>query len=459
MRAYTILIIDDDSTIHSALSPVLDDAGYKHLHACDGIEGITLDLKDHPDLVIVDLQMPRIDGIETVTRLHGQSPDTPILMLTAHGSFQSAVAAVKAGAFDFLGKPFDNDHLLLVIERGLEHRRLSRELLELRKKDRNLWRTEQILGESPVMHELRARIRRAAPTNASVLLEGESGSGKELAARALHAESDRASGPFVAVNCAAIPRPLAESEFFGHEKGAFTDAHEMRQGKFEEADHGTIFLDEIAELPPEIQAKLLRVLQERQVIRVGSNAPVRIDVRVVAATNRDLQHLVAEKRFREDLFYRLNVLPIRIPPLREHKEDIPLYAGQILARSRAVLSVTVESISEKTLFRLEQHDWPGNIRELENVLQRSLLFASGNVLEEEDLDFGAQRARGYDPSEGLENHVLAVCREAERSLILDALRRFGSNRAHAAEYLRIARSTLYRKLDEHGIHREGPFDE
>lgn len=439
-----ILIIDDDPTVHNALTPLLEDAGYRLLHALDGVEGINLDLKEHPDLIIVDLQMPRMNGIETVTRLHSQSPDTLILMLTGYGSIQSAVAAVKVGAFDFLGKPFDNDHLLLQIDRALDVRRMSRELMELRQ--RNLSGVDRILGESAVMNDLRMKIRKAAPTGATVLIEGESGSGKELAARAIHAESNRRDGPFVAVNCATIPPQLAESEFFGHEKGAFTDAHEERKGRFEEADNGTIFLDEVAELPLEIQAKLLRVLQEKEVVRVGRNTPVTVDVRVVAATNRNLEKLVGEKKFREDLFYRLNVLPIRIPPLREHKEDFPIYAGHILARAREALSVSVESISPAVIRRLEEHEWRGNIRELENVLQRSLLFAPGPMLEAEDLDFGSGGDRGYDSAQGLESYVHQLSEIAERRTILAALRRFGSNRSLAAEFLKISRNTLYRKL-------------
>jgi len=381
-------------------------------------------------------------------------PSLPVVILTAHGTIQSAVEAMRAGAYDYLTKPFDNDNLLIVVNRALERALLSEEVDTLKARLAKPRGIEAILGESSAIQALRSAILRIAPAPATVLIEGPSGSGKELVARAIHDGSPRRDGPFVAVNCAAIPAQLAESEFFGHEKGAFTGADVQRRGKFEEANGGSLFLDEIAELSLETQSKVLRVLQEKEFPRVGGSVNIRVDVRVIAATNRELEAEVGGGGFREDLFYRLNVVRIRVPALREHPEDIGIYARHFLARAGELCGRNIPQLSDEAMHMLTKREWRGNVRELENAIHQAVILAPGERLEPADFapsDRPENARDHYDPARGLAEHVRSLGREAERRVILEALRRCDWNRTRAAQYLKISRRTLFSKMEELGL--------
>ncbi|MDZ7262164.1 MAG: sigma-54 dependent transcriptional regulator, partial [candidate division KSB1 bacterium] len=421
-----ILIVDDEEKIRTILAAILHDEGYEVETAKDGLEAIEKSTAFKPQLLIVDLKMPRMDGLETIMRIKDRLPRAVAIILTAHGTIPSAVQAIKQGVYDYLTKPFDNEQMLLVVQRALEVHRLTEEIDQLKQELGKKYGLETIIGESPVMQAVRQQIRQIAGTDATVLIEGESGTGKELVARAIHYESQRKNHPLVIVDCTAIPANLIESEFFGHEKGAFTDARQRRIGKFEEADTGTIFLDEIGELPLEAQAKLLRVLQEKEFTRVGGNVPIKVDLRVIAATNKNLEQLLNEGKFREDLFYRLNVLKLRLPPLREHVEDMALYVRHFLAKYRETFGKNITSISTEALDLLKAYDWKGNIRELENVVQRAMLHMKGTCIEPSDLEFleakDTSTIPSYDPAEGLEAYVKSLVEQAERRIIFEALK-------------------------------------
>lgn len=332
-----VMIVDDEERIRNILAAILEDENYEVVTAGDGIEALNKLADFKPQVAIVDLQMPRMNGLEAISQLKQLDSRVVSIILTAHGTIQSAVQATKEGVYDYLTKPFDNEQMIMVVKRAMEHYQLAAEVTELRKELGRQHGLESIVGDSLVMQNVREEIKRIAETDAAILIEGESGTGKELAAHAIHYESQRKNAPLVIVDCGSVPITIIESEFFGHERGAFTDARERRIGKFEEADSGSIFLDEISELPLEAQTKLLRVLQEKEFSRIGGRDPVRVDVRVIVATNRNLEELVKLERFREDLYYRLNVLRLRIPPLREHKEDIPLYARHFIKKHRQTI--------------------------------------------------------------------------------------------------------------------------
>ncbi len=450
-----ILIVDDEERIRTILAAILGGEGYEVATARDGIEALERGAAFRPDVLIVDLQMPRMDGIETIIRFKERVPLAAAIILTAHGSIQSAVQAIKRGAYDYLTKPFDNEQLLMVVRRASDLVRISTELERLREKLELRQGLRALLGEGDLVRDVRRQIQKVAGTDATVLICGESGTGKELAARAIHSESKRKAEPLVVVDCTAIPDQLVESSFFGHEKGAFTDAHEQKTGAFEEANGGTVFLDEIGELPTGAQAKLLRVLQEKEFSRVGSPSPIRVDVRVIAATNKELGTRVKEGKFREDLFYRLDVLKLRMPSLREHVEDIPLYALHFVEKYRTVFGKRVARVSEGALRLLQSRHWNGNVRELENAIQRGLLNASGDTLQETDIAFlvdtDAGRIAQWNPAFGLEPYIKSLSEQSEREIIHETLKQTGWNRTATARHLKISRKTLFNKMLQYGL--------
>jgi len=453
-----ILLVDDEKSIRLLLTSLLEPQGFEVMDVDSGGEALNVVDSFKPHIAIVDLQMPRMDGIEVIQRLMQRLPSVTCVILTAHGSVQSAVQAMKAGAYDYLTKPFDNEQLLLVVRRAVERALLSERLQELKTRLDVGEGIERILGDSPMMQDLRHQLLRIADTDATVLIEGETGVGKELAARAIHFHSKRKAAPFVVVNCAAVPVQLAESEFFGHEQGAFTGATNSRPGRFEQASGGTLFLDEVSELPVEIQAKLLRALQEPTFYRVGGTQSSAADVRVVAASNKPLQNLIREGKFREDLYHRLDLIRIPIPPLRLHIEDVPVYANNTILRAGVGLGSRVRSVSDGALALLCAYSWPGNIRELDHVIQRAMVFAESETLEASDVSeampAGASPSGGGVPA-GLEHRVRLSAIETERRLILEALEKTGWNKAAAAELLHISRRSLYNKLERFAITEPG----
>jgi DNA-binding NtrC family response regulator len=457
VRKGKILIVDDEEKIRNILGAILRDEGYEVELAQDGVEAIEKASAFKPQLLIVDLQMPRMNGLETIQRIKARLPGAVAIILTAYGTIQSAVQAIKQGVYDYLTKPFDNEQMLLIVKRAFDVYRLTAEVEHLRTELQKKFGLDSIIGDSPAMQEVVQQIRQVAATDATVLIEGESGTGKELVAKAIHYESKRKNNPLVIVDCTTVPANLIESEFFGHEKGAFTDARQARAGKFQEADTGTIFLDEISELPFHAQAKLLRVLQEKEFTRVGGNTPIKVDVRIITATNRNLETLVKEGKFREDLYYRLDVLKLRLPPLREHLEDIPLYVHHFLAKHNETFGKNLSGLSDDALHFLQKHEWKGNVRELENVVQRAMLTASGTRIEVSDLEFldkgAGETPHPYNATEGLEAYVKSLTEQAERQIILKTLNETNWNRTEAAEKLKISRKTLFNKMQQYGIRR------
>jgi two-component system response regulator AtoC len=444
-----ILIVEDERTALHALSSLLADQGYEALKAETGAEGLRLALQAEPDLILLDIRLPDFDGLTLLERLRAGSNDAAVIIMTADTTSSSAIRATSLGAFDYVSKPIDDEHLVVLIERALEYRKLEREVRALRRKPGEAPSIPSMVGHSLAMQEVYKLIGRVAASDATVLITGESGTGKELAANAVHEFSHRAQSPLVKVNCAAIPESLLESEFFGHEKGAFTNALTRRVGRFEQAQSGTLFLDEIGELPLSLQAKLLRALQERVIERLGSNAPIPIDFRLITATARDLDTEVAEGRFREDLYYRLNVVKIHVPPLRERKEDIPLLVHRFLGRSDR--SITVRS---DALEKIMAHDWPGNVRELENVVTRAIVLAPGGVITPQCIQLPQRNGnpgRSWLHSTPFRDGYWKVIRQVEKQMICAALTEVKGNKAEAARLLGIQRRLLYQKMEEHGV--------
>jgi DNA-binding NtrC family response regulator len=459
MKKSRVLIIDDEASIRSILSKLLIKNGYEVEVADCGESGLDLYSQFSPAVILLDLKMPGIDGMEVMETLDKRlEADCKIIIMTAHGEVRSAVEAMKKGAFDYLEKPFDNDELLATIARAVEMVALKRRVKQLEDQLEEAYRFENIVGISDKVKSTFALMRKFAATDGTVLVYGESGTGKELIVRAIHQASKRKSGPFVVVNCGAIPSNLIESEFFGHEAGAFTDAKELRVGKFEVADGGTLFLDEIGELTLEAQVKLLRVIEEGTFSRVGSNKSIVVDVRVMAATNRDLLGMVKERRFREDLYWRLNVLSLNVCPLRERNEDIPILVDHFLERYAAPLGIEQPAVSDDTMELLMNYDWPGNVRELQNCVYSAMTVADGPVIQPSDLP-----KRIYANSKQTEVENVAAggmslaeiaaeaTAKAEQEAINKALLDTGGNRERASELLGIGRKTLYRKLKQYGI--------
>ncbi len=440
-----ILIVDDEKHTREGLSRALR-GEYAVAEAENGQRALEW-LETHTaDVVLSDLRMPGMDGMTLLTRLLGREPRPALILLTAYGNVETAVEAMKRGAYDFLAKPVDLDRLDLLLKRALAERQLGAENRRLKAQLDSKYGFENIIGVSPAMQEVFETIRQAGPTRATVLIQGESGTGKELVARALHQCSPRREGPFLPVHCAALAPTLLESELFGHEKGAFTGATERRRGRFEMADGGTLFLDEIGEIDAALQVKILRVLEERKFERVGGTETISVDVRLVAATNRDLRKKVAEGTFREDLFYRLYVVNLALPPLRERDGDVVLLAQHYLKTLAAENGKKALSISPEAMDLLAAYPWPGNVRELRNVIERMVVLGSDNRLDVRDLPAAVRDAAAGGPARPGQ-----VLRDAERQLIADALRRHRDNRTAAAKELGISRRTLHRKLNEFGF--------
>jgi len=458
MKKSKVLIIDDEAGIRSILSALLTKNGYQVEVADSGESGLEVYAQFIPAVVLLDLKMPGIDGIKVMETLNKRlNADCKIIIMTAHGEVRSAVEAMKKGAFDYLQKPFDNDELLAIISRAVEMVTLKRRVKQLEDQLEETYRFENIMGVSDKMKSTFALMRKFAATDGTVLVYGESGTGKELIVRAIHQAGKRKSGPFVVVNCGAIPSNLIESEFFGHEAGSFTDAKELRVGKFESANDGTLFLDEIGELTLEAQVKLLRIIEEGTFSRVGGNKSIAVDVRVMAATNKDLSTMVQERKFREDLYWRLNVLSLSVCPLRERKEDIPLLVEHFLERYATPLGIEQPVVSEKVLDLLMAYDWPGNVRELQNCIYSAITVTSSSTIEPDDLpkriylDSKQPVVSGVVMDTLLAEIAARATAKAEQDAINKALSETGGNREKAAELLGIGRKTLYRKLRQYGI--------
>ena len=450
MSETRILLIDDEAIALTNLSHVLQREGYSVTACRDGESGLAALRKTDFDLVLTDLKMPGIDGMEVLREVRTRYHDVPVIMITGHASLDSAVEAMKAGAYHYLAKPFRLAEAREVVRAALELRRVKRENQDLKLRIEQLQNPHTLITQDLGMQRLLETARQLATSDSSVVIHGESGTGKELLARYIHQNSRRAQGPFVAFNCGALSEDLAASELFGHEKGAFTGAQARKIGLFEAANGGTLFLDEVAELPPSVQVKLLRVLQEREVLRVGAAEPVKIDVRVLAASNRDLREAVEAGHLRNDLYFRLNVVTLSLPPLRERRDDIPLLAYFLLRKFAVTMDRPVQEIAPEAMQRLVEYDYPGNVRELSNFIERGVALAQGEVLDVEHLPqhLGKLTVRVFSPELAA---APATLEAQERAHILDALKLAKGNRSEAARMLGIDRVSLWRKLKKYGV--------
>jgi two-component system nitrogen regulation response regulator NtrX len=456
-----VLVIDDEEAIRKSLRMVLEYEGYEYVDAASGPGGIEALQREAPDAVLLDIKMPGMDGLEALQVVRAKDAHTPILMISGHGDIPTAVEAIQKGAYDFLEKPLESDRVLTAIRNAIERKRLREENQKLK---RQVESRDRLIGESPALGGIGEAVKRAAPTHATVLITGESGTGKELIAHDIHRGSPRAVRPFIKVNCAAIPDELIESELFGHEKGAFTGASARQAGKFSQADGGTIFLDEVGDMSPRTQAKVLRVLESGEVEPVGMAKTLRVDVRVIAATNKDLPAEIRAGRFREDLFFRLNVVPISCPPLRERREDIPLLIQHFMETFCTENNYRTRRFAPSALDRLKSMDWRGNVRELRNAVERLLIMVPGEVIGERDVAAieGAAvdltRATGAPPSDGPDPAGYRTLQEyrdeAEKTFILRKLKEYRWNVARTAKEIETPRSNLYKKLEQYGISRD-----
>jgi two-component system nitrogen regulation response regulator NtrX len=462
-----ILVVDDEPAIRDSLRMILEYEDYEFLGVASGPEALALIRREPPDMVMLDIKMAGMNGLECLAEIR-KLGEVPVAMMSGHGSIADAVHATRLGAFDFIEKPFTSERVLVTVSKGLEFRQLRQENRDLRLAMEARY---EIVGQSQAIRRVLEAVERAAPTSATVMLLGESGVGKELVARAIHRNSPRASQRFIQVNCAAIPEELIESELFGHEKGSFTGATEKQLGKFEQADRGTIFLDEVGDMSPKTQAKVLRVLQEQEVERIGSARTIKVDVRVIAATNKDLETAIGRGEFREDLYFRLNVIPIVVPPLRERPEDIPLLVQHFVRRFGEEHNLRARRFDPRALEALQRYRWRGNIRELRNTVERLLIMTPGDVIRFADLPGDVQRAGGGEtpePASAAQDLAAAAqprtassagtLREfkesAERAFLVEKLREHGWNISKTAEVLDTPRSNLYKKLEQYGISQE-----
>jgi DNA-binding NtrC family response regulator len=445
---FTVVVVDDEKNIREGLVEYLVGEGYEAFGAADGEEAMKFVDSGNVDLVITDLRMPKLGGGELLTTIAGRYPGLPVIVLTGHGTIEDAVNAMRSGAFDFLTKPVNLDHLSILAKRALESREMARKNRELEAEVDAQKRTSSIIGKSAEMKKVFDMIRRVAPTKASVLVTGESGVGKELVADAIHNLSPRRDGPLVKVHCAALAESLLESELFGHEKGAFTGALARKRGRFELADKGTLFLDEIGEINQNVQIKILRVLQEHKFERVGGEETVESDVRVIAATNRDLKEEIRKGNFREDLYYRLNVVNISVPPLRERRDDIPLLAMSFLREFADENGKKIEAFDPKARQAIYAYPWPGNVRELRNSIESAIVMASGPLVVLDDLP---PNVRSSGEERDVRVPIGSSLEEAEKILIRETLAAQGGNKSKTAEILGIGRKTLYQKIEEYRI--------
>jgi two-component system, NtrC family, response regulator AtoC len=452
-----ILIIDDEESFRHMLSVILKREGFEVETASDGEEGLQKVMINTYEQVLCDIRMPRMDGLDFLKEVQKTGIDTTLIMMSAYGTIDTALEAMKLGAYDYISKPFKPDEIILTLKKADERERLRKENERLRKEVKKEYSFENIVSKNEKMQKIFEVVKKVAPYKSTILIMGESGTGKELVARALHYSSDRSQRPFIPVNCGAIPENLLESELFGHAKGAFTDAIRTKKGLFEEADGGTLFLDEIGELPLSLQVKLLRVLQDGEIRRVGEGKPIQVDVRIVAATAKELIKEVNEGRFREDLFYRLNVFPVHLPPLRERKEDIPLLANHFIKKFSQDIGKYVTGIHPRALEALINYRWFGNVRELENTIERAMVLADRSEIERENLPMEIQ---GYHeniplPSVPEEEYSIKKASKAmEINLIQKALKKTKGNHTHASKLLEISHRALLYKIKEYGI-KEG----
>ncbi|MCD8186593.1 MAG: sigma-54 dependent transcriptional regulator [Rikenellaceae bacterium] len=447
-----ILIVDDEVRIRKIMTLLFREEGYRVLAVENGREALRVIGEFDPDVVLLDQQMPGMSGTQVLEKIKQIRPEQTVLFVSAFGSVSLAGAAIRKGAFYFIEKPFDNDNLIFKVKRALEMNSLKGEVKTLRRlldKENN-----PIVGESGALKEVVAQIGMVAQTHATVLVHGESGTEKELIARAVHTHSLRSAGPFVAVNCGAIPLSLMESELFGYEKGAFTDARDSRAGTFEAASRGTLFLDEVGELPMDAQVKILRVLEEKKVTRLGSKKTIPIDVRIIAATNRNLEEEVRKGNFRLDLFYRLNVFTVTLPPLRERHEDIPLLVDYFIDKHNRMMNLQITGITREAMALIKNYDWPGNVRDLDNALQSAMILASQGILKTEHLPL---RVRGYEQAaelpdgEELDGNIRDINARFEKEIILEMLKKHNYNRTLTAQAMKISRKTLFNKMKRYGL--------
>jgi DNA-binding NtrC family response regulator len=444
-----ILVVDDEEIVRESLGGWLEKDGYTVQVAPDGPSALARLEEERWSIMVVDLKMPGMDGLQVLEEAKRLHPELAVVIMTAYATVDTAVAAMKAGAYDYLVKPFDPEELSIMMQKIVSQQTLVRENAVLRQALKQEYRFRDLLSKSPAMQAVFELARTAARSNSTILVLGESGTGKEVLARAIHAESPRVEGPFVAVSCAALTETLLESELFGHEKGSFTGATARRKGKFEAAHGGTLFLDEVGDIGPKLQLDLLRVLEERKLHRVGGNDTIEVDVRIIAATNRDLRKAALEGKFREDLFYRLNVIPVVVPPLRQRREDVPLLVEHFVERLAVEMKKRIDGVSAEAMTALMAHDWPGNVRELRNVLERGAVVATGPVIQLGDLGLPSKAEATPRPG------TLASLEEVEKRHVAAVLAHTGGNVSQSARILGIDRVTLYNKMRKYGIRRDG----
>ncbi len=449
----SILVVEDKDSMQQMLSATLANEGYEVDTASDGTEGITKAKEKRYDLVLTDLKLPGADGLQVLSKVKETDPEAAVIVMTAYGTVETAVQAIKLGAFDFLTKPFDTERLSILIKRAMENRRLMAENILLREELAQSLGLNEIIGKSEKIKTATDLVQKVAPSDTTVLLLGESGTGKELFARAIHQLSNRKNGPYVAINCAAIPRELLENELFGSEKGAFTSSIARKMGKFEIAEAGTIFLDEVGDMDISLQAKLLRVLQEKNFERLGGNKTINVNVRVIAASNMDLSVAITNKIFREDLFYRLSVFPVTIPPLRERREDVPALAEFFVDKFCNEMKKKTKKISPESLSLLDKYHWPGNVRELENTIERAIILCEGKTINPEHLAIRLATTNEIRLREGsgLKEVAAQAQADAEKGLIKRVLTQTRGNKRKTAEILQIDYTTLFEKLKKYGL--------